>query len=116
MGRHLMVVMNNPLEGREDDYNDWYDNQHLDDVLRIPGVVCAQRFRLSPVHRKLAPDALRYMALYMIETDDLRGVLDQIKTRSGTELMPLTDAIGPDGKSFFFEPFGATADGPRGNE
>ena len=45
MPRYNLIVLTNPVDGREDEYNDWYTNVHLDDVLKIPGVVGAQRFR-----------------------------------------------------------------------
>lgn len=41
------VVYSNPVEGREQEYNDWYSNQHLNDLLAIPGVISARRFKLS---------------------------------------------------------------------
>ena len=37
MGNYTMVVFTSPVEGREDDYNDWYDNQHLGDVIAAAG-------------------------------------------------------------------------------
>jgi hypothetical protein len=39
--RDLYLVFSNPVEGREDEYNAWYDEVHLPDVQRIPGVVGA---------------------------------------------------------------------------
>lgn len=50
MARHHFIVLSNPVAGREDDYNDWYDNEHLDDVLKVEGFVAAQRFRLAPMN------------------------------------------------------------------
>ena len=47
MPRYNLIVLTNPVDGREDEYNDWYTNVHLDDVLKVPGVVAAQRFRRS---------------------------------------------------------------------
>ena len=29
MAKHVFVVLTNPLEGKEDAYNDWYTNVHL---------------------------------------------------------------------------------------
>jgi hypothetical protein len=47
MARHTFVVFTNPTEGQEDEYNDWYDNTHLSDVLKVEGFVAAQRFKLA---------------------------------------------------------------------
>ena len=75
MERHLMVVMTNPVEGREAEYNDWYESRHLPDVLQIPGIVSAERFELSGEQRYDPPYPFSYLALYWIETNDWRRSL-----------------------------------------
>ena len=40
------MVFANGVEGREDEFNDWYENTHLAEVLQVPGFVSAQRFQL----------------------------------------------------------------------
>jgi hypothetical protein len=104
MERHLMVVMTNPIKGREAEYNLWYDKQHLADVLKIPGIVSAERFELSASQRLAPPYPYGYLALYWIETDDLPGVLGELKARSGSALMPLSDALAPERWVYLFEP------------
>lgn len=104
MERHLMVVMTNPVAGREDDYNAWYDDRHLGDVLRIPGIVSAERFELSASQRFDPPYPYGYLALYWIETDDLEGVIRELKTRVGTEAMPASDAMAQDRLVYLFKP------------
>lgn len=47
MATHIFDVHSNPVPGREDEYNDWYTNQHLSDVLASPGFVAAQRFEVA---------------------------------------------------------------------
>ncbi|SDZ49114.1 DUF4286 family protein [Herbiconiux ginsengi] len=66
MPKNYYVVHSNPVEGREDEYNDWYTNQHLKDVIAVPGFVSAQRYIASDVNED-AP--FRYMALYELEGD-----------------------------------------------
>lgn len=88
MVKHVFVVLTNPVPGREAEYNDWYDNVHLPDVCDIPGISSARRFRLDK------PEGLhRYLALYEIETDDIQGVLDEIRARVGNGKMPISDAM-----------------------
>ena len=36
MSRYLFVVMTNSGEGKDAEFNRWYDNQHIPDVLRVP--------------------------------------------------------------------------------
>ena len=47
MAKYTFVVMTNPTPGKETEYNRWYNEQHIPDVLNVPGFVCAQRFRLA---------------------------------------------------------------------
>jgi len=39
--RHLLIVLTNPVEGKEDSFNDWYTNQNLHDVLKIDAFISA---------------------------------------------------------------------------
>jgi hypothetical protein len=84
--------MTNPTQGKEAEYNDWYNNVHIPDVLNVKGMVGAQRFRLADQQMAGQPQH-RYLALYEIETDNLQETLDDLKSRSGTADMVLTDAI-----------------------
>lgn len=103
MGRHVLVALTNPAEGREDDYNDWYDNTHLKDVLEVPGFVSAQRFRLSGAQRMENPP-YKYMAIYEIETDDIQQTIGALCARSGTALLPISDALHAKRDAPVYEP------------
>jgi hypothetical protein len=39
MGKYTFVVMTNPTAGKEDEFNEWYNKQHIPDVLNVPGLV-----------------------------------------------------------------------------
>ena len=64
------IVFSKPVEGMEEEYNDWYQNTHLREVCEVPGFVSAQRYKLS---MDLAEDsgAHPYVALYDIEGNTL---------------------------------------------
>jgi primosomal replication protein N len=47
MGRHILVVMTNAVEGKDQEFNHWYSNVHLGEVVAIPGFVSAQRYKLA---------------------------------------------------------------------
>jgi hypothetical protein len=94
MPRYTYVVLTNPVPGRDEEYNDWYTNQHLGDVLDIPGIVAAQRFKLTDKGDVGEKTNFQYLALYEIDTDDLDGVLKDLGSRSGTERMPMSEAFG----------------------
>ncbi|MEH6792101.1 hypothetical protein [Parasphingorhabdus sp.] len=88
MTRHIFMVVTRPPPGETEEYGKWYVEQHIPHVLDVPGFVSAQRFLLAP-----GPDetssALRYLAIYEIETDDIATVLDELGARAGSNAMPL---------------------------
>jgi len=60
--------MTDPVPGREREFDDWYRDRHLPDVLGLEGFAAAQRFAFAPVGRWLeAPH--RHLALYEVEGD-----------------------------------------------
>lgn len=89
MPTYQMVVMSNAVAGREDEYNRWYTEQHLGDVLKVPGVVSAQRFKLQDADAAPSP----YLALYEIDAPGVAPVMDEINRRVGTAAMPMSDAL-----------------------
>jgi hypothetical protein len=107
MEKHLLLVLTNAVQGKEAEFNDWYDTRHLDDVLEVPGIVAAKRYRLSSVQRMNPPMPWTYFAIYEIETDDLQHTISTLSARSGTMVMPLSDGMHPDRMSFVLEPIEA---------
>ena len=83
MGKHILVVLSNAADGKDDAFNSWYTNQHLHDVLKIPGYTAAQRFKLSEA--QLGPNAVpyQYLAIYEVEADELAAAG---KALTGTEM------------------------------
>ncbi len=72
MNKTVYVVQTRPAEGREEEFNDWYTNQHLADVLEVPGFISAQRFKISDAHPRSGDQPaypFEYLALYDIEGD-----------------------------------------------
>ena len=39
MDKHYLLFFCNPVEGREDEYNKWYTDTHLQDVVKVTGFV-----------------------------------------------------------------------------
>jgi hypothetical protein len=68
MEKHVMVVMSNPVEGRDDAFNEWYDSVHIPELLDIPGFVRAERYDVGSATGH-SNDAFRYLAIYHIEGD-----------------------------------------------
>ena len=76
---------------------------HLGDLLRIPGVTAARRSKLCPVQMTLAGEELqiadaetigakyKYLAVYELEADDPTALLEEIRRRSRTPDMPISE-------------------------
>ena len=57
MADHHMLVFTNPLPGREAEFNKWYDEVHLPEVLQVKGFVAARRYVVSGDSPPEAPPA-----------------------------------------------------------
>lgn len=96
MPKYTYVVYTSAVPGKEFEYNDWYNNQHIPDVLKVPGFVSARRLKLHGPRE--GHEKVTNMALYELETDDPDAVMKELYARSGTEAMPMSAAF--DASSF----------------
>lgn len=93
---YYMMVFSNPVVGKEDEYNEWYDHQHLQDVTAVPGFVSGRRFVLNDpqMFPGVTVKMPQYLALYEIATDDLAAVMAEVgrRVRAGqTKISPAYD-------------------------
>lgn len=79
---YYQVVFTAMVEGKEDEFNTFYDNHHAPELAAIPGFVSAQRMILARPSTSSIP-ATKYLALFKVETSDLPAV-KQAATRPGT--------------------------------
>jgi len=87
--RTIQLVYSRPFPGRDDEYNEWYDNTHIPDILKVPGVVSAQRYDLRPLAREQGTEPeYRYLTIYEIEgdADEVMAAVSQAAT-SGQAVM-----------------------------
>ncbi len=90
MQKHTFVVFSEPVVGKEDEYNEWYNGVHLKDVLKVPGFKSARRLKLDGSRgSKIAT----YLALYEIESENPNEVLENLKQRTNTPLMMLSESL-----------------------
>jgi len=90
--RYKLLALTAPVSSeREGEFNDWYQNVHLDQLVAIKGIKSAQRFRLAINVGE--GEASPYLAIYDIETDDIEGVMKDIASRAGTERMVMSEAL-----------------------
>jgi hypothetical protein len=53
---------------KEDEFNDWYDNTHMPDMLEVPGFIQATRWVSADKKDNMIR---KYLAMYELETDDI---------------------------------------------
>jgi hypothetical protein len=87
MPKFKLLVLSNPTTDRDDEFNDWYDKVHLDDVFDVDGVVGGERYRMR------SGEEWRYLAIYELDCEDPAAVERELNARAGTEVMPLSDAF-----------------------
>ncbi|MDH3682301.1 MAG: hypothetical protein OEV40_20395 [Acidimicrobiia bacterium] len=88
MTKHVLLVFTDPVEGKEDDYNTWYSDVHLPEVLQTDGFVRAQRFKVADFMPGVTEHG--YVAIYELETDDPKGAMKALTGASAGFTM--TDA------------------------
>ncbi|CAI7975993.1 MULTISPECIES: DUF4286 family protein [Parafrankia] len=84
MPKGILVVQTRPVSAeREDEYNKWYSEEHVPDILKIPGFVGARRYRVRDTADVTAdPGTLEYITIYEIEADDLATPLQDLRASS----------------------------------
>jgi hypothetical protein len=100
MADRLMLVFTNPVDGQDDAFNEWYDSRHIADVLNVPGVVAAQRYRLAPIAlpdgddapAQLPPPSHRYLAVYELDRDP-DEVMKEFLSRAADGRLPLNETL-----------------------
>ena len=77
---YRLIVLSNPSPDNERQYNDWYDHQHVPDVLRVPGFKAGQRLKLID-HSPSNPELPRYAVNFEFESADLQATIAEVKQR-----------------------------------
>lgn len=88
----VLIVLTNAAAGHEAEFNDWYDNHHLDEVLALPGFVSARRFTLSDdqlPEDQMAPSRHRYLAIYDLDITPAQALGTLLEeTQTGRMVLP----------------------------
>ena len=67
----LFTVKATITPDREKAFNEWYNHEHIPDVLKFPGVVSARRYKATQPE-----DRFQYVAVYEFESEEtLQGFL-----------------------------------------
>jgi hypothetical protein len=95
---YVQVVFTAMVEGKESEFNRFYDDHHAPELAAIPGFVSAQRMILARPTNASIP-ATKYLALFRVETSDLAAV-KEIASRPGFTSSPAFDTKSTRGYTF----------------
>ena len=74
--KQLVLVLTEPTEGEADEFNQYYENLHLDEVLQTTGWKTAQRYQLVEQAGQECP--LPYLAVYEAESVEGKSAIDRM--------------------------------------
>lgn len=108
MPKALMVVLTNPKAPElEQQFNRWYTDIHIPEILKTPGFVGVTRYKVSdaqflPGSESQGP---RYLAIWEIEADDVAAAATALQEQAINDGWILDDTVDPSSISIrFFEP------------
>jgi hypothetical protein len=86
--KYTLIVYTSPADGREDEYNAWYDDVHLAEFSALPGVIAGRRFKVAGEGKP------RYAAMYELSAhpDEVMAAMNA-GMKDGS--VRWTDAIDP---------------------
>ena len=82
----LLLVAMTPAAGDETEFNAWYETEHIPALARVPGVLCARRFRST------LAGGPKYVALYHVAAP---GVVASPEWKQAAESTPMPAHIRP---------------------
>ncbi|MDB5454018.1 MAG: hypothetical protein JWO33_2596 [Caulobacteraceae bacterium] len=93
MAKNYMVVFAKAANGRVAELADWYDNQHIPDLLKVPGFVSAERSELKLFKTPEGAGPWDFMVTYEIEGENPMAVIAESGRRMGTGEIVTSDAL-----------------------
>lgn len=102
MKKYRFLVFTNAKPGRDAEFNAWYDDVHLAEVVSVPGFTGAERQEIRPAPGEPKPSH-RYLAIYDIESDDVDATLEGLMKRGTSGGFRMTDALADDARMALYE-------------
>lgn len=90
------VVFSNPADGKEAEFNEWYDTVHIPQLLEVPGMLSAKRFALVDSDLYRVPGGQmpehKYMCVYELE-GDVNAIMTEIRKRVADGRVMMSDCL-----------------------
>jgi hypothetical protein len=103
----ILIVFQNPAEGRLKEYDDWYTHIHIRDAMRLDGAIATQRFVASRDQPVLGGKRVNpgYFAHTIYEWESAAKSVMGHSTRAGTPSMEITRDCSFVGlRDYFYRP------------
>jgi hypothetical protein len=101
-GTGIILALTNSVPGREAEFNKWYDEVHVKDLVAVPGIGAAQRYRVVAA-KDLPVAPYDYLTIYRTDVPLSEVVANMAASR---DQRVISDALGPGGGLWTFEPIG----------
>jgi hypothetical protein len=86
---HKMMVLAKAVPGKTEALAQWYDDQHMNDLLAVPGLVTAERHNLVTLKRPDAAPQWDFMLIYELVGPD---PMEVIKNMAAAQI-PISDLL-----------------------
>jgi hypothetical protein len=101
----VLVVLSRPVDGRHEEFNDWYTNIHLRDAMRFRGAIAVQRFFAPPAQPGPLVDGWNWDYLALYEAFDTRLFTQAHRDAADTVWMEISEAFdASDLNDFYYSP------------
>jgi hypothetical protein len=98
----ILIVFQNPREGRRESYDDWYTHVHIRDAMRLDGAIATQRFVTADEQPAGDPG---YFAHTIYEWESAAKSVAGHNERAGTPRMDITGDCSFEAlRDYFFRP------------
>ncbi|GAA2592513.1 hypothetical protein GCM10010435_84160 [Winogradskya consettensis] len=84
--REALLALSNPVDGKEEEFREWYWGTHIPELLALPGFVAAHRYQVPESVTLGVPH--RYATLYEVE-----GSADEARTLLYTSNLSSSDSL-----------------------
>jgi hypothetical protein len=103
----ILVVFQNPVDGRRDAYDDWYTNIHIRDAMRLDGAIATRRFIVSQDQLVIRGSPVRpqHWAHTIYEWESAAKSVQGHTDRAGTPAMEISrDGTFAGLRDYFYRP------------
>lgn len=87
MAKAILTVFTTCAPEREAEFNKWYDEIHVPDILAIEGFTAARRYKVAgpalQIQGQSGTVPAQYLAVYEMDTDDTRSVMKRLGAAVG---------------------------------